>query len=123
MKKDINVADLVASVTDEQNEKKALNKTAGLASLKERMSGGTLSKHAEDAKVVADAVADEIGVNSLSLSQQLEKVASEMEGANSVEDIIKIASSLDNSDLAHISTISAKMADVVFADLQNKLEA
>ncbi len=122
MKKEINVADLVASIADEKADKQALKKTAGLASLKARMSGGEISKTAEDAQHVADGVADEIGKDTLSLSAQLEKVAQDMEGAETTDDIIKIASALDNSDLAHISTIASKMADVVFADLQNKLE-
>jgi hypothetical protein len=123
MKKDINVADLVASIADENADKQALKKTAGLASLKARMSGSDISKTAEDAQFVADAVAGEIGKETLSLSAQLEKVAQEMENAETTDDIIKIASELENSDLAHISTIASKMADVVFADLQNKLEA
>ncbi len=121
MIKDLNVADLVASITDEQKEKKALSKTAGTTSLKARMSGSEISKTAEDAQRVANGVAAEIGVDKLSLSQQLEKVASTMESAKTTEDIIKIASDLDNSDLAHISTIATKMADVVWADLNNKL--
>jgi len=121
MKNELNVADIVASVTEEAENKKALKKTASLVSLKERISGSNLSKTAEDAKQIADNVASEIGRETLPLSEQLEKVAAEMEEADTTEDIVKIASSLENSDLAHLSTIATKMADVVFADLQNKL--
>ena len=123
MKKELNVADLVASVTKETEEKKMIKKTAGLPSLKSRMSGSEISKTAEDARNVADGIASEIGVDSLPLSEQLEKVASEMEGAKTTEDILKIASALDNSDLAHISTIASKITDVVMADLANKLDS
>lgn len=86
------------------------------------MKGSNLSKTAEDAKIVADNVAKEIGVDNISLSSQLEKVASDMENAETTEDIVKIASSLGNSDLAFISTVASKLADVVIADISNKLE-
>jgi len=121
MKKELNVADLVASITQEAEEKKALKKTAGLVSLKEKIRGSNLSKTAEDAKRVADGVASEIGRKTLPLSEQLEKVAAEMEKAETTEDIIKIAASLENSDLAYISSIATKLADVVIADIENKL--
>jgi hypothetical protein len=122
---ELNVADLVASVKNEVEEKKIMQKTAGLtglASLSQRMAGGEISKEAEDANFVAAKVAEEIGVENLPLSQKLEKVAADMEGASTTEEIIKIASDLDNSDLAHISTIASKLADVVWADLQNKID-
>ena len=86
------------------------------------MGGSEISKTAEDAQHVADGVASEIGMSTLPLSDQLEKVAAEMENAKTTDDIIKIASALDNSDLAHISTIASKITDVVMADLQNKLD-
>lgn len=121
MKNEINVADIIASVTQEADQKKALHKTAGHISLRDRISGSNLSKTAEEAKYVADNIAAEIGKETLTLSAQLEKVAEEMENAETTEDIIKIAASLDNSDFAHLSTMAKKIADVVFADLQNKL--
>ena len=122
MKNNLNVADLIASVEQENENKKSLLKTAGLGSLVEKMKGSNLSKTAEDAKIVADNVAKEIGVDNISLSSQLEKVASDMENAETTEDIVKIASSLGNSDLAFISTVASKLADVVIADISNKLE-
>jgi hypothetical protein len=121
MNNDINVADLVASITEEASVKKGLEKTAGMASLKSRLTGSQISKTAEDAQIVADTIAAEVGIETLTLSQQLEKTASEMEKASSTDEIIKIASDLNNSDLAHISTIASKLADVVYADLQNKV--
>ena len=120
MKENINVSDLVASITEETNKKSALQKVASLTS---KMKGSELSKHAEDAKAVAESVSAEIGMSSSPISMQLEKVASEMESASTVEEIIKIAESLDNSDLAHLSTIASKLADVVIADIQNKTQA
>ena len=121
--KDFNISDLVASVKAEAEEAKDIEKTASLRGFAKRISGEGFSKEAQEAQSVATTVAQEIGQESLSLSVQLEKVASEMEEAETIGDIVKIASDLGNSDLAHISTIASKLADVVYADLQNKFEA
>lgn len=117
----LNVADLVASIKQETADKNSLKKTASEPSMASRMSGSQISKQAEDANTVAAAVAKEIGMESNSLSEELEKVAGLMSEASTTEDIIKIASSLDNSDLAHLSTIASKLSDVVYADLQNRI--
>jgi len=122
MKNEINVSDLVSSIAEEKAQKSALSKTAGLKSLRERLSGDHLSKTAEDANIVASEIAGEIGAEGLSMSNMLEKIATDMENADTTDDIIKIAKELGNSDFEHLSTIATKLADVVIADIQNKID-
>ena len=118
----VDISGIVASIANEKEAQSTKRKTLGLTKTASRLKGEFLDSEAVELKKVAEEIAGEIGIEALPMSQQLEKVASEMEAAESTEEIIKIAQSLGNSDLAYISKIASSLADAIHEDLSNRLE-
>ena len=118
-----NIKELVASVKKEQAE-------AGIAPVEivpsTPLSGmftgreEPMVKEASDAQAISDSIADDIGVGTLDISTKIEKVATDMSAATSVDDIIKIASESGNSDLLNLKTIATSMASIVIADIESR---
>ena len=81
---------------------------------------GDIVKEASIAASLADDIASELGVDSLAISSKLEKVASEMRAATTVEDIEKIASEAGNNDLLNLHTIASSLSSIVIADIENR---
>lgn len=119
-----NIEALVASVKKEQVSAglEVGNKAVPDTSLSRMFTGAKdpMVKEASDAQEISDAIAEEIGVNTLEISKKIEKVASEMAEADSVEEIIKIANDSGNSDLLNLKTIANSMASIVIADIESR---
>ncbi len=77
-------------------------------------------KEASAAASLSDEIAQDLGVDSLAISSKLEKVASKMREATTVEEIEKIASESGNNDLLNIHTIAASLSAIVIADIENR---
>jgi hypothetical protein len=120
MGNNISVASILESVKAE-GKKIEMEKTASSKSLVNMVSGASVSKQAEEANSVAAKVADEVGVESISLSADLEKFASEIDGAETSSDIIKIAEDVGNSDLANLSKVASKITGVIFEEIESRL--
>jgi hypothetical protein len=120
MNKTLNISGLIDSIANENEQKVVQAKTSGLTKIASRLKGDFIDQTADDLTKVAEEIAEDMGVESLPLSKELEKVASEMEAAESTDEIIKIAESLGNSDLAYISKIASSLADAIVEDLENR---
>jgi regulatory protein YycI of two-component signal transduction system YycFG len=120
MSNNISVESILESVKAE-GKKIEMEKTASTKSLVNMVSGGTVSEQAEEANIVAAKVAEEVGVESISLSDDLEKFASEIDKAETSSDIIKIAEDVGNSDLANLSKVASKITGVIFEELESRL--
>jgi hypothetical protein len=121
MNKTLNISGLIDSIANENEQKAVQSKTIGITKIASRLKGEFVDKTADDLTKVAEEIAEDMGVESLPLSKELEKVASEMEAASSTDEIIKIAKSLGNSDLSYISKIASSLADAIVEDLEHRL--
>ena len=118
-----NIKDLVASVKKEQVESGIETGVVPQTSLSGMFSGranDTMVKEASDAQAISDEIAKDIGVDTLEVSQKIEKIAEDMSKADSVEAIIKIASESGNNDLLNLKTIATSLASVVVADIESR---
>lgn len=121
MKINVNIADLVSDIKKEND---AIEKVASVEneeiSVSAALSG--VKKELSDLEKLASDLSDEVGFD-VKIEKSLEKVASDMEGAKSVEAIIKIAQESGNEDLANIAIIADAFADVVIARVSDQLKA
>ena len=112
-----NIEELVASVKQEQRESGV--EPSGLVPKTSLGRVPSMVKEASAAQDISDAIAEDIGVN-FEVSKKIEKIATEMSGANTVDDIIKIASESGNNDLLNLKTIATSLASVVVADIESR---
>ena len=118
-----NIEALVASVKQEQVASGLETTTSNVPStpLSGMFSGrNDMTKEASEAQSISDAIAEDIGVGTLEVSQKIEKIATDMSKANSVDEIIKIANESGNSDLLNLKTIANSMASIVIADIESR---
>jgi len=111
----VNVGSIVESIKKEGGDAtpEEIQKTA---SVSENLGG----REATDLEKMASDLSEEVGFD-VSISSEFEKVASDMSGAESVEDIIKIAQESGNEDLANIAKIASAFADVVVSRVEDSL--
>jgi DNA-binding transcriptional regulator GbsR (MarR family) len=117
----LDIESILASVRAEHEAKEIDKKKDGLTKIAKKISGDYVTKEAEEAQEVAKGVEDDIG-RDLELSQELEKIASEMSDAESTEDIVKIAEKYGNSDIGNLAVLARSIADVVVEDIQSRLD-
>ena len=117
----LDISGLINSISEEHNASKQEGVSHEPSSISSRLKGSFIDPDSASLSKVAEEIEEELGVESLPLSRELEKVAGEMESAGSTDEIIKIAESLGNSDLAYISKIASSLADAIVADIENRL--
>ena len=116
-----NIQDLVASVKQEQVASGIETPTSNVPrSALSGMAESGIVKEASDAQGISDAIADDLGVDTFEVSQEIEKIATEMRSATTVDEIIKIASESGNNDLLNLKTIATSMANIVVADIESR---
>jgi len=123
--KNLNISSLVASIEAEgtspmQAPRSQLGEKLAARAEATRANEPELSKVASEAEDMAAILANSIGLDTMSIASQLQKTASDMSEAESLEEIVKIASDLGNTDLANISTIANKITDVVCAQIESR---
>ncbi len=109
----INIAGLMSSLKKESLP--VQEKTASIASSLGGQGGSS------ELEKIANEVSEDIGME-VSFSDEIEKVASDMSSANTVEDIIKIAQDSGNEDLAHLATMAGVFADVIVGRVREHIQ-
>ena len=119
--KKIDINGLISDIKAEGGQSKK-EKMTKVASVVEAMKGASMSDTEKEARAAAEAIEREVGKN-LDITTTLEKMAEEMEKAESVDDIVKIASEVGGSEFAYLNKIASAIADVVVADIEKRLNA
>ncbi len=118
----VNIADIVASVSKEKEEKVNETKIEKRASLASAISGKSVSEKSVEIEKIAEEVSSAIGKESVTLSEDLEKLASTIDEATTAEDIVKLAEDTGNKDLANLSKVASKITDVILSELETQIE-
>jgi len=114
------ISGIVGQIKEELTAKEIEKKASVLGGMTEKVAGKSLEKTASEANSTAVELEAETG-RKLELSSELEKIASDMEHAESVDEIIKIAEEYGNSDIGNLAVLARSIADVVVEDISERL--
>jgi len=118
--KNIGISDLVASVKQEVENKEPIEKVASVSQV---MSGnGFVGKTESELNRIQKDFAKEIGSENVELTPKLQKIASEMEEAETVDDIVKIAEEFGGSEFGDLGKIASIITDIVISEIEDKIK-
>ena len=121
MNKDFfDISNLVGEIKNEHEQVNIEKRASAVSDLAAKIAGTELDKTASEANRAALELEQETD-KKFELSRELEKVASEMEQSETIDDIIKIAEYYGDSDIGNLAVLARTIADVVVNDISERL--